>query len=126
MMKADDELEGWQRQWQAQPAVPIDLRRRVERDLRGRRLRLLGSIAVTVLMGGGISLWAARSGEANVFVLAFTVWVFIAVAWALTLQLEWLRGPSRPLSETTAAFLGTRFAAVTLGATGLRRRRSCT
>jgi hypothetical protein len=105
MMKADDELEDWQRQWQAQPAVPIDLRRRVERDMRGRRLRLLGSIAVTVFMGGGTSLWAARSGDANVFVLAFTVWVFIAVAWALTLQLEWLRGPSRPLSETTAAFL---------------------
>jgi hypothetical protein len=104
-MQADHELERWQRQWQSQPAVPIDLRRRVERDMRGRRLALLASIAVTVVIGGGTSLWAARSGESAVFVLAFAVWIFIAIAWGLTIRLERLRGPSRPLTNTTSAFL---------------------
>jgi hypothetical protein len=104
-MHADHEFETWQRQWQSQPAVPIDLRRRVERDMRGRRLALLASVAVTVVIGGGASLWAARSGEPDAFALAFVVWIFIAVAWMLTLRLERLRGPSRPLADSTAAFL---------------------
>ena len=103
-MHADEELEQWQQQWRAQPAVPLDLRRRVERDLRGRRLGMLASIAVTVIMGGGTSVWAVRSGEPNALVLAYGVWIFIAVAWALRLQLERERGP-RPHAETTVAFL---------------------
>lgn len=103
-MHADDELEQWQRQWLAQPAVPVDLRQLVERDIRGRRLMMLGSIAVTAIMGGGTTLWAIRSGQPDLFVLTFTVWIFIAVAWALTLLLGRQRGP-RPLAETTAAFL---------------------
>lgn len=104
-MQADHEFETWQRQWQSQPAVPIDLRRRVERDMRGRRRAMLASVAVTVVIGGGTSLWAARSGDPDALVLAFTVWIFIAVAWALTLRLERLRGPSRPVTDSTAAFL---------------------
>ena len=103
-MHADDELERWQREWRAQPAVPLDLRRMVERDLRSRHLNLLASIAVTAIMGGGTALWAAHSGDRDWMVLAFVVWVFIAVAWALTLQLEWQRGP-RPHADSTAAFL---------------------
>lgn len=103
-MPADDELEKWQQQWRAQPAVPVDLRRLVERDIRSRRVSTMLSIAVTVMMGGGTTVWAARSGERDLFILTFTVWVFIAVAWALALQLERQRGP-RPLSETTRAFL---------------------
>jgi hypothetical protein len=101
----DDELENWQRQWQEQPAIPVDLRRRVEHDLRGRQLAMLGSVAVTVFMGGGTTLWAARSDQPAMLVLASAVWIFIAVAWALTLHLERLRGPWRPLADTTAGFL---------------------
>ena len=103
-MHADDELERWQREWRAQPAVPVDLRRLVERDIRGRRLNMLASIAVTVIMGGGTSLWAIRSGEQNLLVIAGAVWIFIAVAWVLRRQLERQRDP-RPFSDTSAAFL---------------------
>ena len=103
-MHADDELERWQREWRAQPAVPVDLRRLVECDIRGRRLNMLASIAVTVIMGGGTSLWAIRSGEPNLLVIAGAVWIFIAVAWVLRVQLERQRGP-RPFSDTSAAFL---------------------
>jgi hypothetical protein len=104
-MQADPEFERWQRQWRAQPAVPIDLRRLVERDIRSRRIGMLGSIAVTAIMGGGMILWAVRSSESDRLELAFAVWVFIAIAWAVTIRLERLRGPWRPLTDTTAAFL---------------------
>lgn len=104
-MQTDPEFERWQRQWQAQPAVPIDLRRLVERDMRRRRIGILASIAVTALMGGGMILWAVRSSDSDRPELAFAVWVFIAIAWAVTIQLERLRGPWRPLADNTAAFV---------------------
>jgi hypothetical protein len=103
-MHADDELEKWQRQWRAQPEVPVDLRQLVERDIRNRRLMLLASIAVTAIMGGGTALWAMRSADPDVFVLALIVWVFLFITWRVTMQLERERGP-RPLTDTTAAFL---------------------
>jgi len=104
-MHADNELETWRRQWQAQGSVPLDLRRRVEHDIRLRRLSFVGSVVVTTVIGGGTTLWAIVSGESEVVLLLAAVWVFIAITWVTTIRLDRRRGPWKPMAETTAAFL---------------------
>jgi hypothetical protein len=52
-MTVDPELDTWRRQWQAREAVPEELRRRVEREVRSARYALVLPLAVTVLFGGG-------------------------------------------------------------------------
>lgn len=102
-MKPDIELETWRRQWQAQDGVPPDLRRRVERDIRLRRVAVMSAVAVTVIFGCGVPAWAVVSRRADVAVLAAAVWIFIAINWAVSRRLH--RGLSGPVAATTAAFL---------------------
>ncbi|HET9358117.1 MAG TPA: hypothetical protein VFO58_00110 [Vicinamibacterales bacterium] len=102
MQESDLELEGWQRQWQSQPAS-IDLRQKVEAGNRAMRLGLMSEIAVTILMGGGSLLWAIVSERAEVLVLAVAVWGFITIAWTASILLR--RGLWQPATSTTAAFL---------------------
>jgi hypothetical protein len=104
-MQADNELETWQRQWQAQGSVPRDLRQRVERDIARRRLAFIGSVGVTVLIGGGTTLWAIASDGPDAVLLLVGVWMFIAITWGTEVQLDRSRGALRPMTETTAAFL---------------------
>lgn len=102
MQESDLELEGWQRQWQSQPAS-IDLRQKVEAGNRAMRRGLMAEIAVTILMGGGSLPWAIVSERAEVLVLAVAVWGFIAIAWTASILLR--RGLWQPAASTTAAFL---------------------
>lgn len=104
-METDTELETWRLEWQAEDFVPPDLRRRVERDIRHRRLSLWASVAVTVLIGGGTTVWAVASGESALLQVLPAVWIFIAITWATSIQLDRMRGSSKPLAGTTAAFL---------------------
>ena len=104
-METDNELETWRLEWQAENFVPPDLRKRVERDIRRHRLSFRAAIAVTILMGGGTTLWAAVSGESSVVLVVVAVWLFIGITWATSIQLDRMRGASKPLAETTAAFL---------------------
>ena len=60
MQEPDLELEGWQRQWQAQEAVPTDLARAVEAGTRSIRRGIIAEIVVTIVMGGGALGWATR------------------------------------------------------------------
>lgn len=102
-MQPDTELETWRRQWQAQAGPSPDLRRRVQRDIRLRRLGLMAAVAVTAIFGLGVPAWAMVSRRADVAVLAGAVWVFIAINWAVSWRLD--RGLSGPAATTTAAFL---------------------
>jgi hypothetical protein len=102
MQESDLELEGWQRQWQSQPAS-IDLRQKVEAGNRAMRRGLMWEIAVTIAWGGGSLLWAIVSGRAEVLVLAVAIWGFIAIAWTASILLR--RGAWQPATSTTAAFL---------------------
>jgi hypothetical protein len=102
MQESDLELEGWQRQWQSQPAS-IDLRQKVEAGNRAMRRGLMAEIAVTIYMGGGSLLWAIVSERAEVVVLAVAVWGFITIAWTASILLR--RGVWQPAASTTAAFL---------------------
>ncbi|MEZ5283200.1 MAG: hypothetical protein R2712_00020 [Vicinamibacterales bacterium] len=104
-MTLDPELDTWRHQWQARDAMPADVRRRVERDLRSMRLGFLSAAAVTVIFGGGTTAWALDSGDPGIAVVAVATWVFIAVTWAVSLTIEGGVGRWRPASTTTAAFL---------------------
>jgi hypothetical protein len=104
-METDNELGTWRLEWQADNFAPLDLRKRVEREIRRHRLSFWASVAVTIVMGGGTTLWAAVSGESSAVLVAAAVWLFIGITWATSIQLERMMGSSKPLAETTAAFL---------------------
>jgi len=103
MHEPDVELEGWQRQWQSQDAVPPDLVTAVNRGTRRMRQGIVWEVAVTVVMGGGALAWAAMFPRSDVFVLSTAVWVFIGIAWIASTLLR--RGAWHPLATTTAAFI---------------------
>src|SRR5258708_5450050 len=102
-MQPDRELETWRLQWQAEEAVPADLRQRVTRAIRKRRRGLYAALAVTVTYGVGLPVWAIASSRAEVAVLAAAVWGFIAITWSVAWRLD--RGLSKPVAMTTVAFL---------------------
>ena len=104
-MSLDPELDTWRHQWQVRDAIPADVRRRVERDIRRMRLGFISAMAVTVIFGGGTTAWAVASGEAQIVVVAVATWVLIAATWAVSLMLERGLGQWKPASTTTAAFL---------------------
>ncbi|HKE83438.1 MAG TPA: hypothetical protein VKB50_06785 [Vicinamibacterales bacterium] len=103
MHEPDVELEGWQRQWQSQDAVPPDLVRAVNRGTRRMRQGIVWEVAVTVVMGGGALAWATTSPRSEVFILSIAVWLFIGIAWIASTLLR--RGAWHPLGSTTAAFV---------------------
>lgn len=102
-MERDPELTAWRRQWQADDAIPADLRRRVERETRTLRRERYASIAVTVIMGGGAAGWALVAQQPSVVALAIGVWFFIAIAWVVSAGLR--RDILTPSADTTTAFL---------------------
>ena len=102
-MKLDTELEVWREQWQAASEVPADLRRRVERGSRNMRLMLGSELLVTVVMGGGWTVLAARDPRTEMVVLAAAVWLFLAAAWIFGIMNR--RGTWSPAAVSTAEFL---------------------
>ena len=74
--------------------------------------RLIAEIANTIIIGGGILVWAALSRRADVTVLAIAVGILFAVAWTASLLLR--RGMAAGTATTTA------FVEVSI----LRRKRS--
>lgn len=103
-MSLDPDLDTWRQQWQSRDAIPADVRRRVERDIRSMRLGFLSAVVVTVVFGGGAG-WALVSGEPDIVVVAVATWVFIAVTWGVSLTIEGGLGQWQPASTSTAAFL---------------------
>jgi hypothetical protein len=102
-MDVDLELHAWRSDWQTTSPVPVDLTRRVERETRSMRRYLLLEILITVVFGGGTIAVAALSDWDDALVLAVGVWIFIGVAWTMSMLLR--RGAWAPLTATTAAFL---------------------
>jgi len=102
-MSLDTELETWRREWQSETAVPPDLRRRVERQSRWLKVMVAADILVTVAIGGGVIVLAARAPRPDMLLLAVATWLFIAIAWAF--RLSTTRGLWSPASVTTAAFV---------------------
>src|SRR5215218_929824 len=99
----DVELASWRAQWQSVAPPPRDLKDRVERETRMMRRFVIGELVVTLVFGGGSVTWAVLSGRTDALVLAIGVWVFIAVAWAISILLR--RDAWSPATLSTAAFL---------------------
>jgi hypothetical protein len=102
-MNVDAELELWRRQWQSDTAVPVDLRRKVERQTRLMRIGLIAPILVTLTIGGWTAGWAIRAPQPNIILLAVWTWILIAAAWTFGLKVN--RGNWSPSAEDGAAFV---------------------
>jgi hypothetical protein len=103
MQNVDLELELWQRQWRTQEGVPPDLARSVDAGTRRLRRWLIVEIANTIIIGGGVLVWAGLSRRTDVIVLAIAVGILFAVAWMASLLLR--RGIWQPDTATTTAFV---------------------
>lgn len=101
-MKVDDELETWRRQWHSQPAVPIDLIRKVERDTIYLRMARAAQIA-PALVGVGTIVGAVLAPSLASILLAVGTWVFIGIAWRFMLANE--KDIWAPAAETMTAYL---------------------
>ena len=102
-MNIDTELEVWRQQWQSGTPIPLDLRRKVERQSRSMKIALIGDILVTITIGGATTGWAVRSPQREIVLLAVATWVFIATAWTFTLTVN--RRNWSPSAQDTAAFV---------------------
>jgi hypothetical protein len=102
-MKPDLELKAWREQWQADTEVPADLRRKVERGSRNLRLLLALEVLITVVLGGGSTLWAMMDRRTEMVVLSAAVWLFLGVAWTFAMMNR--RGTWSPVTVSTAEFL---------------------
>jgi len=102
-MNVDAELEVWRRQWQSGTAVPSDLRRRVEQQSRLMKIALAADILVTIVIGGGAVVWALRSPQPDILLLAVATWLFLAAAWTFTLTVH--HGNWSPSGLDTSAFV---------------------
>jgi len=79
--KTDPELERWQSLWQSDDQLPRDLQKSAMRQVRRMQMMLAADIAVTVVIGGVMLLWAVGSSQLSVRLLAAWVWLTIAAAW---------------------------------------------
>ena len=102
-MNTDIELEVWREQWQADPVVPPNLRRSVKTQSRLMKIGLIADTVVTVVMGGGTTLWALRSPGTGRGLVAAATWFFLAVAWTFALVSK--RGLWAPSAIDTASFV---------------------
>jgi hypothetical protein len=102
-MNIDAELDVWRRQWQSETTVPLDLRKKVERQTRFMKIGLLADILVTIVIGGGTIVWALRSPQSDIVLLAAVTWLFLAAAWTFTLTVN--RGSWSPSTLDTASFV---------------------
>jgi hypothetical protein len=102
-MNVDTELEVWRQHWQSGPTVPLDLRRKVERQSRFMKIALICDILVTIAIGGGITGWAVRSARPEIVLLAVATWALIATGWTFTLTVN--RGNWSPSADDTSVFV---------------------
>ena len=102
-MSLDAELDTWRREWQSEKSAVPDLAAKVRRHSRFMRIMLAADVLVTVVIGGGTIVWAVRSSEPDVIVLAGATWLFLAIAWAFA----WInrRGCWAPAALNASAFL---------------------
>ena len=98
----DDELEVWRRQWHSQPAVPIELIRKVERQTLYLKLEWI-SMIVPVLMGIGMIVAAVINPTVPFIFLAVGTWLFIILGTIIQIQND--KGTWAPARETTAAYV---------------------
>jgi MFS family permease len=99
----DVELDSWRAEWHRAGTPASDLKDRVKRETRTMRRWLVAETVVTLVFGVGSLMWALLSRRMDVVVLACGIWLFIAMAWAISVLLH--RDTWSPQSLTAMAFL---------------------
>ena len=106
-MDSNTDLDKWRVLWQTDPSrkrpTVAELRDRVMRETRRKRMMLLAPMVVTVAIGGWMTARALGSGRVDDVVLAVEAWLFMAVIWTGSLWID--RGTWQPLGDSTGAFL---------------------
>jgi hypothetical protein len=88
-MNLNDEFMTWRREWQSEPAVPVDLIRRVERQTTHMRLLRIAEIIVSVVIGGSVVAAAIVHPVLDwIYWLLFAAGTlgFIAAAWVVSIR----------------------------------------
>jgi len=67
------------------------------------KIALMADILVTIVMGGSTTMWALRSPQPDIVLLAVATWLFLAAAWTFTLTVN--RGNWSPSAPDTATFV---------------------
>jgi hypothetical protein len=98
----DDELEVWRRQWHGQPAVPIDLIRKVERQTMYMQLDWIAQI-LPGLIGVATVVAAIVMRSWTWVLLACGTWLFNIVGWWFMIRNT--EGMWTPVAQTTAAYI---------------------
>jgi hypothetical protein len=98
----DDELEIWRQQWNSQPAVPIDLIRKVERQTIYMKLEHI-SLILPGLIGVATIVAAIRVPTLPWILLAIGIWCFNIIGGVL--QIRNSKGAWTPAADTTAAYV---------------------
>jgi hypothetical protein len=102
-MNLDTELEVWRAQWQSDTTIPVNLRKKVERQSRLMRIALIPPILVTITIGGWTAGWAVHAPQPHIILLAIWTWALIAAGWTFTLVIN--RGTWSPSAHDTAVFV---------------------
>src|SRR5262249_33436883 len=98
----DDELDLWRKQWCGQPAVVMDLIRRVERETVQMRMRWVTLLVPAAVATVATVQVATKPNTGGVLFVA-GLWLFIGItAWLVKRN---LRGVWTPAAETTAAYI---------------------
>ncbi len=88
-MISDSELARWRDLWRSDEPVNAELAERARQAVRRFRLWIYAELLVTVVMGGGALLRAARAQQASVTMLAVWVWISLAAAWLFRFINDW-------------------------------------
>jgi hypothetical protein len=99
----DRELQEWQRQWRAQPSVPMDLFKHVDAGTSYMRQYRIAEVLATVFLGGGTVWLASIYPTWHSMLLVGLTWLGISVAWIVSLRLT--RDLWSAAAPTTAAYL---------------------
>jgi ABC-type multidrug transport system permease subunit len=98
----EDELEIWRRQWNSQPAVPIDLIRKVERQTVYLKLEHL-SLILPGLIGVALIVAAVRERTIPWIIMAIGIWCFNLIGGYL--QIKNSKDTWAPTTDTTSAYV---------------------
>jgi hypothetical protein len=88
-MITDPELDQWSKLFRSQQSEPAEIVSRAKKAVRRFRLIIYSEIAVTVVAGGGATIWALNSHQTSVTLLAIWIWISIAAAWLFRLKNDW-------------------------------------
>jgi hypothetical protein len=88
-MISDPELEQWSALWRSGEALDAKLAERARKAVWRFRAWIYLEVLVTVVMGGGATIWAVRAHQTPVTLLAIWVWISLAVAWLFRLISDW-------------------------------------